>query len=196
MELTKTQNEEKERATYTLNKLENTYVKKAEYEGQAQAAAAIIIRLKQEKQEANARAHNWLSETVTTNRPARRTPTPVHSHTHTQKSEMETLPEAQGRSAEQSQPPETCAKNDYGEIIEEKSSVPVRQHFVLSNARYLSIPLPLFYSPRREAVIICYIILILRCPFGQRYTSILSLLNACYLGFTSANLYLPTYYTT
>ena len=57
LELTKNRNEEKERATYTLNKLQNTYVKKeAEYEGQAQSAAAIIIRLRQEKQEANARA--------------------------------------------------------------------------------------------------------------------------------------------
>ena len=36
LELTKTRNEEKERATYTLNKLQSTYVKKAaEYEGQA-----------------------------------------------------------------------------------------------------------------------------------------------------------------
>ena len=58
------------------------------------------------------------------------------SLTHTQKSEMETLPEAHGRSEKQSQPPETYAENDYGETTEEKSSVPVRQHFVLSNARY------------------------------------------------------------
>ena len=42
---------------------------------------------------------------------------------------METLPEAHGRSAEQSQPPETCVENDYGEIAEEKSSVPVRHLF-------------------------------------------------------------------
>ena len=47
---------------------------------------------------------------------------------------MGTLPEAPGRSAEQSQPPETYAENDYGEMTEEKGSVPVRQHFVLSNA--------------------------------------------------------------
>ena len=51
--------------------------------------------------------------------------------------------------------------------------------------------LPLFYSSRREAVIIRYITLIL-CPFGQRYTSILSLLNACYLGFHLSRL-VPTY---
>ena len=57
LELTKALNEEKERATYALNKLRDTYEKKAvDYEGQAQAAAAIIIRLRQEKQEANARA--------------------------------------------------------------------------------------------------------------------------------------------
>ena len=96
---------------------------------------------------------------------------------------METLSEAHGRSAEQSQPLENLRKNGYGELTEEKSSVPVRKHFVLSNARSpFSLPLPLFYSPRREAVIIRYITLIL-CPFGQRYTLILSLLNACYLGF-------------
>ena len=57
LELTKTRNEEKERATYALNKLQDTYQKKVvEYESQAQAAAAIIVRLRQEKQEANARA--------------------------------------------------------------------------------------------------------------------------------------------
>ena len=57
LELTKTRDEEKERATYALNKLRDTYEKKAaEYESQAQAAIAIIIRLRQEKQEANARA--------------------------------------------------------------------------------------------------------------------------------------------
>ena len=57
LELTKNQNEEKERATYVVNKLRDTYEKKAaEYENQAQAVAAIIVRLRQEKQEANARA--------------------------------------------------------------------------------------------------------------------------------------------
>ena len=57
LELTKTRNEEKERATYALNKLQDTYQKKVvEYESQAQAAVAIIVRLRQEKQEANARA--------------------------------------------------------------------------------------------------------------------------------------------
>ena len=55
----------------------------------------------------------------------------------------------------------------------------------------LSLPLLLFYSPRREAIIIRYIILILY-PFGQRYTSILSLLNVCYLGFHLSQL-VPTY---
>ena len=57
LELTKKRNEEAERATYALNKLQDTYQKKVvDYESQAQAAAAIIIRLRQEKQEANARA--------------------------------------------------------------------------------------------------------------------------------------------
>ena len=57
LELTKKRNEEAERATYALNKLQDTYQKKVvDYESQAQAAVAIIIRLRQEKQEANARA--------------------------------------------------------------------------------------------------------------------------------------------
>ena len=57
LELTKTRNEEKERAIYALNKLRDTYEKKAvEYESQAQAATANIIRLRKEKEEANARA--------------------------------------------------------------------------------------------------------------------------------------------
>ena len=57
LELTKNRNEEKERATYALNKLRDTYEKKAvEYESQAEAVAAIIVRLRLEKQEANARA--------------------------------------------------------------------------------------------------------------------------------------------
>ena len=72
---------------------------------------------------------------VTTDMPARRALTPVYSHTHARNSEMETLPKAHGRSVEQSQPPETCAENSYGETTEEKGSVPVQQHFVLSNAR-------------------------------------------------------------
>ena len=43
-------NEEAERATHVLNKLQDTYQKKVvDYESQAQAAAAIIIRLRQEK---------------------------------------------------------------------------------------------------------------------------------------------------
>ena len=109
---------------------------------------------------------------------------------------METMPEAHGRSTEQSQPPETCVENDYGETTEEKSSVPVRQHFVLSNARSLSLPVSLsFIAQGGRPLSSVYITLIL-CPFGQRYSSILSLLNTCYLGFNSADLYLPIYYTT
>ena len=38
------------------------------------------------------------------------------SLTHTQKSEMETLPEAHGRSAEQSQTPEGCIEIGYGRL--------------------------------------------------------------------------------
>ena len=53
------------------------------------------------------------------------------------------------------------------------------------------IPLPLFYSPGREAVIIRYIMFIL-CPFEQGYTSIFSLMNACYLGFYLSRL-VPIY---
>ena len=57
LEITKNRNEEKERATYTLNKLRSTYERKAEeYESRAQATATIITRLRKEKQEANARA--------------------------------------------------------------------------------------------------------------------------------------------
>ena len=47
-----------------------------------------------------------------------------------------------------------------------------------------SIPLSLFYSPRREAVTTCYIIFIRVCPFGQRYASILYLKNVCDLGYS------------
>ena len=44
LDLTKTRNEEKERATYALNKLQDTYQKKVvEYESLAQAATAIIV---------------------------------------------------------------------------------------------------------------------------------------------------------
>ena len=46
-------------------------------------------------------------------RPARRIPTPDHSRT--QKSKMEILPEAHGRSTEQSQPLENLRENSYGE---------------------------------------------------------------------------------
>ena len=107
---------------------------------------------------------------------------------------MEALPEAHGRSVEQSQPLETCAKM----AMEKRQRRRARSQSGSTSSSLMpprSIPLPLFYSPRREAVIICYIILILY-PSGQRYTSILSLLNAYYLGFTSVDLYLPTYYTT
>ena len=111
--------------------------------------------------------------------------------THTQKSEMETLPEAHGRSTEQSQPPENLRKNGYGEWQRRRARSQSGSTSSSLTRDTFSIPLPLFYSPRREAVIIRYIILIL-CPFGQRYTSILSLLNACYLGFHLSRL-VPTY---
>ena len=76
-------------------------------------------------------------------------------------------------------------------VIEEKSLVPVQQHFVLPNVPLFFIPLPIFYSPRREVVILRYIMFILY-PFGQRYTSIFSLMNACYLGFHLSRL-VPIY---
>ena len=108
---------------------------------------------------------------------------------------METLPEAHGHSAEQSQPAETCAENDYGETTEEKGSVPVRQHFVLSNARSLSLPVSLSFIAQGGRPLSSFYITLILYPFGQRYPSILSLLNTCYLGFNSADLYLPIYYT-
>ena len=58
------------------------------------------------------------------------------AYTHRERREMETLPEALGRSAEQSQPPENLHRTTM-EKTEEKSSVPVRQHFVLSKTRYI-----------------------------------------------------------
>ena len=116
--------------------------------------------------------------TVTTDKPVRQN---TDACSRTQKSEMETLSEALGRPAEQSQPPENLHITAM-EKTEEKSLVPVRQQFVLSKTRYLSHSSPTLYSPRREAVIIRYIMFVL-CPLGQRYTSIFSLMNACYLGF-------------
>ena len=71
--------------------------------------------------------------TVTTDKPARQN---TDACSRTQKSEMETLSEALGRSAEQSQPPENLHRTAM-EKTEEKSSVPVRQHFVLSKTRYI-----------------------------------------------------------
>ena len=63
---------------------------------------------------------------------------------------MEVLPEAHGRSSKLHEPPETCRKK-LVRMTEEKRSVPVRQHFVLPNARS---PFPhrllFFYSSRRE----------------------------------------------
>ena len=55
----------------------------------------------------------------------------------------------------------------------------------------ITIHLPLFYSPRREAVTTRYIMFI-PCPFGQGYASIFSLMNACYLGFHLSRL-VPIY---
>ena len=102
------------------------------------------------------------NKTVAISKPARQN-TGVCSRT--QRNEMETLPEALGRSTEQSQPPENLRKmameNDRGEELGPRSGGTSSS---LTHDTF-SIPLPLFYSPRREAVIICYIILIL-CPFG------------------------------
>ena len=49
---------------------------------------------------------------------------------------MEVLLEAHGRSSKQHESPETCRKK-LARMTEEKCSVPVRQHFVLPNARSL-----------------------------------------------------------
>ena len=68
--------------------------------------------------------------TVTTDKPTSdKTPTHLES-------EMETLPEAVGHSAEQSQPPEKLHRTTM-EKTEEKSSILVRQHFILDKTRYL-----------------------------------------------------------
>ena len=57
LELTKSRNEEKERSTFTLNKLQSTYERQtAEYEARAQVMAEIIKRARKEKQEAYAHA--------------------------------------------------------------------------------------------------------------------------------------------
>ena len=71
--------------------------------------------------------------TVTTGKPAGQN---TDAFSRTQKSEMETLSETLGRSAEQSQPPENLHRTAM-EKTEEKSSVPVRHHFVLSKTRYI-----------------------------------------------------------
>ena len=57
LDLTKIRNEEKERSTFTLNKLQSAYEKqRAEYEARAQIMADIIKRARKEKQEAYAHA--------------------------------------------------------------------------------------------------------------------------------------------
>ena len=71
---------------------------------------------------------------VTTNRPARRTPTPVHSHTEERDGDSAESTRAFRGAESTSRKP---AQNGYGELTEEKSLVPVLQHFVLSNVRYL-----------------------------------------------------------
>ena len=107
-------------------------------------------------------------------RPARRMPNQPGN-------KMEILSEAHGRSTEQNQPLKILRAEKLWRSIEKKSSVPIRQHFVLSNAHPFSPRPPLFYSSRREAVSPVYITLIL-CLFGQRYSSILPT-EYCYLGF-------------
>ena len=57
LELTKKHNEEVERVTHVLHKLQETYQKKVvDYESQDEVVVAIIIRLRQKKQEAHAHA--------------------------------------------------------------------------------------------------------------------------------------------
>ena len=117
--------------------------------------------------------------TVTTDKPASdKTPTPVHALI---KARWRLCRKHSGVPRSRVSIPKTCAKWLW-RMTEEKSSVPVQQHFVLPNVPLFFIPLPIFYSPRREVVILRYIMFILY-PFGQRYTSIFSLMNACYLGF-------------
>ena len=102
--------------------------------------------------------------TVTTVTPASdKAPTPAHTQ---RESGMETLPEALEHSAEQRQPPEDLHRTRLQRRQrEEKSLVPVRQHFVLcKNMIPFTIPLPLFYSPTREALTTRYIMFI-ACPF-------------------------------
>ena len=83
----------------------------------------------------------YINQGVTTGKPAsdrlRRLHTHTHTHTHTHaEREMETLPKALGHSAEQSQPPKNLHRTTM-EKTEEKSSVLVRQHFVLHKTRSL-----------------------------------------------------------
>ena len=105
------------------------------------------------------------------------------AYTHREKREMETLLEALGRSAEQRQPPENLhkatTKRDGGE---ELGPIPTTLR-PRQNAIPHTIHLCLFYNSRGEAVTTRYIIFIL-CPFGQRYTSIFYVMNACDLGFS------------
>ena len=54
---------------------------------------------------------------------------PTRMHIEIEEEEMDTLPEALGRFAEQSRPPENLHNRIYRKM--EESYVPVRQHFVL-----------------------------------------------------------------
>ena len=66
-------------------------------------------------------------------------------HLRAQGSKMENLPEAHGRSTEQNQPLENLRAEKLWRSTEKKSSVPVRQHFVPSNARYPSLSVSLSF---------------------------------------------------
>ena len=83
---------------------------------------------------------------VTTGRPVSdKALLPTRTHTE---NEMETLPEALRRYAEQSQPPESLHNRSY-RTMEEKRSVPVRHHFVLHKGDPFLSLFPLFYRSRR-----------------------------------------------
>ena len=123
----------------------------------------------------------YISRRLQLNRSARQTPAPVLTHTHTHRRARWRLcrKHTDVPRSRVSLPNlhRMAMENDRGE---ELGSSPATLRPSL-NAIYFIIPLPLFYSPRREVVITRYIMFIL-CPFGQRYTSISSLMRVCYLG--------------
>ena len=70
---------------------------------------------------------------------------PTPDYLRAQGSKMENLPKAHGRSTEQNQPLENLRAEKLWRSTEKKSSVPVRQHFIPSNARYPSLSVSLSF---------------------------------------------------